>query len=192
MFACWHAGLICVPINAKLHAREIAFILQSSNARVVFVSPDLSSTVSDALKLLETPQPPVIDIESDEFAKLSVGDVGPPALTSASDPAWLFYTSGTTGRPKGAMLTHRNLMAMALCYLADVDTVTEMDCIIHAAPMSHGSGIYAVPYTAAMAAHVVPESGRFDPARDFRSDPLSSGCRIFRRADDGQPPRQRA
>jgi long-chain acyl-CoA synthetase len=53
---------------------------------------------------------------------------------------------------------------MSTSYLASVDTVTHADCIIHAAPMSHGSGIYAVPYTMAMASHVVPESGRFRSA----------------------------
>jgi len=167
LFACWYAGLICVPANAKLHAREIAFILENSGARAVFVTSDLAATVSDALGVMSQPHPPVVDVSSAEFAKLCSGDIRPPALTAASDPAWLFYTSGTTGRPKGATLTHRNLLAMSLSYLADVDTVTQADCILHAAPMSHGSGVYILPYTAAMAAHVVPESRRFDPPEVF-------------------------
>jgi acyl-CoA synthetase (AMP-forming)/AMP-acid ligase II len=167
MFACWHAGLVCVPANAKLHALEFAFILENSGARVVLVTEDLAATVSEALGAMTQVRPEVVEIGSAEFAKFCSGDPTAPLATAPSDPAWLFYTSGTTGRPKGATLTHRNIMAMALAYLGDVDTVTPADCILHAAPMSHGSGIYAVPYTAAMAAHVVPESGKFDPAEVF-------------------------
>jgi long-chain acyl-CoA synthetase len=90
----------------------------------------------------------------------------PPAVMAQTDPtdlAWLFYTSGTTGRPKGAMLTHRVLVAMTLNYFADVDAVAPDDCILHAAPMSHGSGLYLLPHVVAGACNVVPESGRFDP-----------------------------
>ena len=68
-----------------------------------------------------------------------------PQSDSAQAPAWLFYTSGTTGRPKGVVLTHRNLLAMALNYLADVDHAAVGDHLLHAAPMSHGSGLYIIP-----------------------------------------------
>ena len=61
------------------------------------------------------------------------------------DLAWLFYTSGTTGRPKGAMLTHRNLAAMADAYVDEVDRTAPGDPLLHAAPMSHGSGLYMIP-----------------------------------------------
>jgi long-chain acyl-CoA synthetase len=167
LFACWSAGLVCVPANAKLHSREIAYILENSEARVAFVTPDLAGTLSDALGLMSIRQPEIINVASGEFHGFVRGEFVPPAPSLPNDPAWLFYTSGTTGRPKGATLTHRNLLAMATSYLADVDTVTHEDCIIHAAPMSHGSGIYAVPYTMAMAAHVVPKSGGFDPQEIF-------------------------
>ena len=58
----------------------------------------------------------------------------------AGDLAWLFYTSGTTGRPKGAYLSHRNLAAASYAYLAEVDPVAPGDVLFHAAPMSHGPG----------------------------------------------------
>src|SRR5207247_7781404 len=62
------------------------------------------------------------------------------------DRAWLFYTSGTTGRPKGAVLTHRNLLFMSQCYYADIDTIDERDTHLAAAPLSHGAGLYALPF----------------------------------------------
>jgi long-subunit acyl-CoA synthetase (AMP-forming) len=58
------------------------------------------------------------------------------------DLAWLFYTSGTTGSPKGAMLTHHNLLAMTMNFFADMASLGPEDVILHAAPLSHGSGLY--------------------------------------------------
>jgi acyl-CoA synthetase (AMP-forming)/AMP-acid ligase II len=69
-----------------------------------------------------------------------------PAPDSPAERAWLFYTSGTTGRPKGAVLTHRTLLFMSQCYYADIDRVGPGDTHLCAAPVSHGAGLYALPF----------------------------------------------
>jgi len=161
LFACWHAGVIAVPINAKLHGRECAFILEHSGARICFVTRDLMESVlplQGSLPALEQ----VICVDEDDYRDLGEGDPAAMVTTAPDDVAWLFYTSGTTGRPKGAMLTHRNLMNMTASYLADVDRIAPGDSILHAAPMSHGSGLYILPHVAKGAVQVIPPSGGFD------------------------------
>src|SRR5258708_38528657 len=88
----------------------------------------------------------------------------PQAEERGSDIARLFYTSGTTGRPKGAMLSHQNLAQMTNGYFADVDAVGRDGRLLHAAPLSHGSGLYNFTHLARGAAQVLPESGTFEPA----------------------------
>jgi long-chain acyl-CoA synthetase len=109
----------------------------------------------------------VIDVDSTAYRKLAQAQPMPLVAREAQDLAWLFYTSGTTGRPKGVMLSHHNLMAMCGHYFADVDGIGVQDCIIHAAPMSHGSGLYSLPHLARGACNVIPESGGFDAQELF-------------------------
>ena len=179
LFSCWHAGLICVPVNAKLHAREIAAILDDCGARLVLVTDDLDNTVSQALTFMAGDQPSVVRIGTPDYATLTRSEAITQHDADAGSPAWLFYTSGTTGRSKGAVLSHRSLLAMTMGYLAEVDTVSAQDCILHPAPLSHGSGIYAIPHVAAMAAQVVPESGRFDPSEVASLLRRHRGCAFF-------------
>jgi len=163
LYACWHAGLVAVPINAKLHPREIAFILENSGAAMVFVTPDMAHIMSDAIGLMSAAKPEVVEIGSAEHRRLGQGDTIDVANVAVNDPAWIFYTSGTTGRPKGAVLSHRNLLTMALNYLAEINPLVPDEALLHAAPMSHGSGLYMVPHVLGMGAQIIPESGRFEP-----------------------------
>jgi len=174
MFACWHAGLVAVPVNAKLAPAEFQYILDHSGARACFTAPDLAPLVGG----LAGPEA-VIEAGSADWRRLGDGDGMEIAPTAPDDVAWLFYTSGTTGRPKGAMLTHRNLFAMCWGYFADVDSIAPGDGILHAAPMSHGSGIYMIPHVAAGAVQIIPESGGFEPSEMFGLFAAHSGIAIF-------------
>jgi long-chain acyl-CoA synthetase len=77
------------------------------------------------------------------------------------------------------MLTHRNLAVMSLNYFADFDRIMPGDTILHAAPMSHGSGLWMLPHVAAGACNVVPESGGFEPDEIFRLMPRWPGLTMF-------------
>ena len=162
--AIWHAGLAAVPANAKLHGAELGYILEHSGARVCFASDGLDTQIAPHVpRSVER----LITIGGQQYRELLSCDAMPVEPRSGDDLAWLFYTSGTTGRPKGAMLTHRVLAVMSHSYVAEVNAVGPGDPIVHAAPLSHGSGLYALPHLMRMGVHVVPESGAFDPAEIF-------------------------
>jgi len=161
LYAVWYAGLTAVPMNAKLHPREFAYILDNSGTRLCFATPDLVETVAPLTQEVASLDA-VIATGDDDYQALCTGEGIPMCDVAPEAVAWLFYTSGTTGRPKGAMLTHRNLLVMTLSYFADIDTITPYDCMIHAAPMSHGSGVYGLPHVAKAANQVIPVSGGFD------------------------------
>ncbi len=157
MFAVWAAECVVVPINYKLHPREMAQVLDDAGASRVFASSKI------AAELASVTSRPTETIGSEAYSRQLDAVPSAPPCTDPSTLAWLFYTSGTTGRSKGAMLSHRNLTAMAVAHLADIDAPTEDCSLVHAAPMSHGSGLYIVPYVLRAARQVVPESDGFDP-----------------------------
>jgi long-chain acyl-CoA synthetase len=165
LYGVWHAGLAAVPANAKLHGRELGYILEHSGARVCFASDGLDAEIAPhAPASLER----LVRVGGADYAALFAGDPIAAVPRAGDDLAWLFYTSGTTGRPKGAMLTHRVLAVASHAYLAEVDPTAPGDPILHAAPMSHGSGLYIMGNVARLAVNVVPESGGFEPEEIFR------------------------
>jgi acyl-CoA synthetase (AMP-forming)/AMP-acid ligase II len=176
MFACFKAGCGAVPINWRLHPNEFAFIIDHSEAKAVILSPEFNESIAGIreriksarhLITLEGAEGELLDYkrltsaESEDFVD---AEVQPDGL------AWLFYTSGTTGMPKGAMLSHRNLLAMAMNFYADICPGFGPDeVVLHAAPLSHGSGCYALPNIGKGAANIMLASQSFDPDLIFKT-----------------------
>jgi acyl-CoA synthetase (AMP-forming)/AMP-acid ligase II len=161
LFAVWYAGLVAVPVNARLHRDEVAHILEDSGTVVVVADPDHAEDVEPLVGTLTALQAAVV-APGERWERIAASSPAPLVDRRHDDPAWLFYTSGTTGRPKGATLTNRNLLLMTLSYYADIDPVMPQDAILHAAPLSHGSGLYGLPHVARGAVSVVPRSGGGD------------------------------
>jgi acyl-CoA synthetase (AMP-forming)/AMP-acid ligase II len=138
-------------------------ILEDAAVSTVFASqklaPELDAALTQAFLKCD-----LLRIGSGEYEALLGRELEAPVEVRPDTLAWLFFTSGTTGRSKGAMLSHRNLLAMTIAHLADIDAVDETMSLLHAAPMSHGSGLYILPYVARGARQVVPDSSGFDPA----------------------------
>jgi acyl-CoA synthetase (AMP-forming)/AMP-acid ligase II len=176
LFACFKAGCGTVPINFRLHPKEFAFIIDHSQAKAVILSAEFNTSIIEVRKSIPAASHLItlggaggelLDYEKllndacDDFAD---ADVAP------DDLAWLFYTSGTTGMPKGAMLTHRNLLAMTMNFYADIcPGFGPQDVILHAAPLSHGSGLYGLPNIGKGALNVILESKSFDPELVFKT-----------------------
>src|ERR671916_815881 len=147
-FATWLLGAIAVPLNYRLSGAELRYMLQDSGASVLVHSADANALVSAAAPLPDTLRhvlavtPAGRPVDGPEFeAEIAEGptlDDEPPV--GLDDPAIVLYTSGTTGRPKGAVLTHGNLTWNTINYLAHVD-VLSTDRALCIAPLFHCVGL---------------------------------------------------
>lgn len=174
MFAVFKLGLVLVPLNPRYTAGEVAYHLQDSQAAVLVHGPGFATVVIEAVRQ-STSVRHVLAVGG-ETADPSAGDPADPgrmldyereiarhagAVQEAADVAdddccWLFYTSGTTGRPKGAMLTHSNLLFAVVGWVADLTPLTPDSVVLHVAPLSHGAGFHALVAVAKAATQVIP------------------------------------
>ena len=168
VFAAFRAGLCAVPVNAKLHPSELAYILANAECNGLVYGEEKAADVAQAVS--EVGVDHVVRVGADgpgvDFSDiLAAGDPDTPiADVEPDDLAWLFYTSGTTGFPKGAMLTHRNLVAMTMNTLSDVYSFQAEDVVLHPAPLSHGCGLYALASLARGSDNIIYHHPSFDPA----------------------------
>ena len=164
LMAIMRAGLIAVPVNAKLHPREVAWIAGDAEPRLIFAHADQLDDLLAAMP--EGSGAKTLAIEG--FALPEPAErAAAPADTEPDEAAWIFYTSGTTGTPKGATLSHRNLVAASVNCLADVFDFGAHDRVLHVAPLSHGSGLYLIPSLARGASNIIHDRPGFRPDEVF-------------------------
>ena len=161
MYACFKAGYCLVPLNSRFTTDDVAYHVADSAAAAVLTDAEGAAVVVGA----EIGGVSVVVAGADDRPE---GTHDHDALVADSDDAyavvsldrdalaWLFYTSGTTGRPKGAMLTHGNLSFVTASWLADLTPMTDADVTLHAAPLSHGAGFHALAAIARGARQVIP------------------------------------
>ncbi|RCW39652.1 O-succinylbenzoate-CoA ligase [Halopolyspora algeriensis] len=172
LFACAKLGAICVPINVRLASSEVGYILADAGADVLVLHEPLAAAGRAALDepgvrvrhtLLAWGAP--VAGESAYEDVVAAGETRTLEMdVDASDVHAIMYTSGTTGRPKGAMLTHANTIANARNATMMGRGLREDDVTITAAPMFHigGLGVHSLPFVYVGATNVVVP--RFDPA----------------------------
>src|ERR1700729_3074317 len=174
MFAAFRIGAVWVPTNFRLMPDEVAYLGSASGAKAFLCHgdfPDPAAAVSG----------PALDI----IWRIGEGGFGEKSLGEAiqanagakvqnlaveyDDPCWFFFTSGTTGRSKAAVLTHGQMAFVITNHLADLTPgTTERDASLVVAPLSHGAGIHQLMQTARGVPTILLPSERFDIGEAFR------------------------
>ena len=165
MFACFRLGAVWVPTNFRQTPDEVAWLARSSGARLLVCEacfPDHAAACAI---------PATITISGggeDDYDALVAAHLG-RAFADADvvhdDPCWFFYTSGTTGRPKAAVLTHGQMAFVITNHLCDLmPGTTDRDASLVVAPLTHGAGVHLLTQVARAAKTVLPDGDRFDAA----------------------------
>ena len=127
------SGRVLVPVNFRLKPDEVRYIVEHSGARVLYVDPELD----DALSGVEAEHRFVLGVDDELYA--AEGTEPAPWEPDESATATINYTSGTTARPKGVQITHRNIWTNAVTFALHAG-VTDRDVYLHTLPMFHANG----------------------------------------------------
>jgi fatty-acyl-CoA synthase len=175
MFAAFRLGAVWVPTNFRLMPDEVAYLAAASGAKAFLCHADFPEHAKAAANA-------ALEFtwrigEAGSFGEATVGDViarhaGAVVENIAveyDDPCWFFFTSGTTGRSKAAVLTHGQMAFVITNHLADLmPGTTEQDASLVVAPLSHGAGVHQLVQTARGVPTILLPSEKFDIAEAFR------------------------
>jgi long-chain acyl-CoA synthetase len=170
MFATMRAGLVIVPLNIRLHPDEHATILEDAECSLLVYGADFTPLLPSLrqrlprLKMCVVGQVSTGDLNYEQLLSTESSREEPPPRPEHL--AWLFYTSGTTGKPKGVMLTHRNLLTLVSVNLIDLNSPQPGDVLLHALALSFAGGFFMLHHVARAVTHVFLP--RFDPAAFFQ------------------------
>ncbi|MDA2945622.1 MAG: AMP-binding protein [Actinomycetota bacterium] len=168
--ACFNGGFLRVGLSYRLHPQEIVGIAKDCDARAIFVDEEAGPATLQAIKSAG------LDIRTITFdgldgtpayLELFSGDEATPIAPDPEDIAWLPYTSGTTGQPKGVMISHRTLVACVRNLMVELPPITEHDRLLHVAPLTHLSGWVGLACILRGASHLPMAS--FDATRTLET-----------------------
>ena len=169
-FAVLRAGLVAVPMNPAYTAAEVTVLLLDSGAGLVFVEPVTSAVGSEAAEAIAPCE--IIDVTSAEWAGLLAAESRPraDAQTTAATLALLLFTAGTSGRPKGAMLTHGALLANIdmLRAIGEPAAVLTGDTVLIVLPLFHVYGLNTALGLSVSAGACCVIVDHFDPVESLR------------------------
>ena len=172
MFAAFRLGAVLVPVNFRLSEYEVAFIAQNSGASVLVYESifaphrDAAVAVGDIEHVVCFDNPSDGELAWDDLANAEASF--DECAVEYDDPCWFFFTSGTTGRPKAAVLTHGQMGFVVTNHIADLmPELGEGDCSLVVAPLSHGAGIHQLPQVARGVTTVLLSGQRFDAEEVF-------------------------
>ncbi len=169
MFACFRLGAVWVPTNYRQSPEEVAYLAQASGAYGMICGAAFATHVESCRR--SAPGVAfVISIGCADFGEdydaivdRHAGETLPQAPVDRDDPCWFFFTSGTTGRPKAAVLTHGQMAFVITNHLCDLMPGTGAgDASIVVAPLSHGAGIHQLTQVAHGVKTVLPASEKLD------------------------------
>lgn len=177
MFATFKLGAVWVPVNFRLSEEEVAFIAENSGAKLLAYDP-VFVPHCESVKQVGVVEH-IVSLGAPRAGELAWEDLATGSsnftecAVEADDPCWFFFTSGTTGRPKAAVLTHGQMGFVITNYLADLfpglgDNEGRGDASLVVAPLSHGAGIHQIAQVARGVVSVLPEGERFDAKNVFR------------------------
>ncbi|WCK56583.1 long-chain-fatty-acid--CoA ligase [Aneurinibacillus sp. Ricciae_BoGa-3] len=173
-FACQAAGLVVLPVNTRLAARELEYILNHSEAKALIYDPEFLCVIKELAPKVSSLQE-YIYTEGDNnmpgaaFEEaIRQGDEGLVSHQDEDDTAVIFYTSGTTGKPKGVMLTHRNCTSIAAMWKQAMG-LQNNERVQIVAPLFHcaAAHVFMLPTLAAGATLVIERS--FSPKQALQT-----------------------
>lgn len=171
-FAAAKCAFVQVPLNARLSLEEQIYILNNSEAAMLLYSEEFAGPLQEIRTAVPSIRATIrLGAEGDDsyeaFLAAQSTDEPPALATADASPLYiLFYSSGTTGQPKGVMLTQANWLVVAELLLLEYTPMHRSDVILHLQPLTHGGGFFLLPAFARGAHSIVPR--RYEPRSTLR------------------------